>query len=224
MRLHRCLAVAALVPLLLMGVPMAYAAPDAEGVTVALLPSQRVEPGNTFDLYLEVTEAGSEFNGFQAVIGYDPAALTFVPGSNQEGSYMTGACGNTFHVFHAGASTDTIVDVLLCSGVSLPGPGRLYQLSFQASMTPQVTQVRFVTGPKYPKVYKAGVYVEPVNFSDVWIGVGMDVGVGPPAPPQRLGLRAAPNPSSGALTFTVESNRAGPAIVPIPVPDGLCRP
>jgi hypothetical protein len=49
-----------------------------------------------------------------------------------------------------------------------------------------------------------------VNASNVLIGVGMAVGVEPPGPPQRLSLRAAPNPSPGSMVFTVESGRAGP--------------
>ena len=208
MRLHRCMTAAVMAPLLLVGVLAAHASTDAQGVTVALLPTQQVAPGATFDVYIQVTQAGSVFNGFDAVIDYDPAALTFVPGSNQEGSYMIGACGNTFHVFHAGAGRDTITDVLLCAGVSLPGPGQLYHLRFQASMTPQVTEVRFLPGST--KFYNAGLYVNPVNSSNALIGIGMAAGVEPPGPPLRLLLRAAPNPSRGTLMFTVESGRAGP--------------
>jgi hypothetical protein len=207
MGLHRCTTAAVMASLLLVGSLTAHASPDASGVTVALLPSQQVAPGATFDLYIQVTQAGSVFNGFDAVIGYDPAALTFVPGSNQEGSYMTGACGNTFHVFQAGAATDTITDVLLCNGVSLPGPGQLYHLRFQASMTVQVTEVQFLPGLQF---YNAGLYVNPVTSSNVLIGVGMPVSVAPPGKPARLSLAAAPNPSPGTLTFRVESNLAGP--------------
>src|SRR5438445_13890395 len=52
----------------------------AQGVKVALLPAtQTVAPGAEFDLSMEVTVAGSAFNGFDAYIGYDPAALTLIP-------------------------------------------------------------------------------------------------------------------------------------------------
>jgi hypothetical protein len=205
MRLRRFVVVAAMVPLVLLGAPKARAAPDATGVTVALGPSRQVALGATFDVYIEVTQAGSGFNGFDAVIGYDPAVLTLV--SHEEGSYMTGACGNTFAVFHAGTSTDTITDVLLCGGVSLPGPGQLYRLRFQAGMTAQVTRIRFLSGLRF---YNGGLYVNPVTSSDASIGVGVPLGVEPPAAAQRLTLQAAPNPSRGAVTFTVESNGAGP--------------
>src|SRR5438093_988198 len=50
--------------------------PAAAGVRVALQPANStVAPGSEFDLSMEVTEAGSNFNGFDAYIGYDPAAL-----------------------------------------------------------------------------------------------------------------------------------------------------
>ena len=211
MGLHRCTTAAVMASLLLVGSLTAHASPEAQGVTVALLPSQQVAPGATFDLYIQVTQAGSSFNGFDAVIGYDPAALTFVPGSNEEGSYMTGACGNTFHVFQAGAATDTITDVLLCNGVSLPGPGRLYHLRFQASMTVQVTEVRFLPGLQF---YNAGLYVNPVTSSNVLIGIGMPVSVEPPGKPSRLLAAAAPNPSPGTLRSG--SSRTRPARRPSP--------
>lgn len=205
MRLHRFVVAAAMVPLVLLGAPMARAAPDATGVTVALGPSRQVALGATFDVYLDVTQAGSGFNGFDAVIGYDPAALTLV--SQEEGPYMTGACGNTFAVFRPGAGTDTITDVLLCGGVSLPGPGRLCHLRFQAGTTSQVTKVRFLPGLRF---YNGGLYVNPVTSTDASIGVGVSLDVEPPAAALRLTLRAAPNPSRGAVLFTVESGVAGP--------------
>jgi hypothetical protein len=206
---HRSFIVAAVTILSLVGgMPVGHAAPVAQGVTVALTPTQQVVPGATFDVYLDVTEAGSPFNGFDAVIGYDPAALTFVPGSNQDGSYLTDACGNIWHMtFAVGASAITITDVLGCASVSLPGPGRIFRLSFQASMTPQVTAVEFLPGLQF---FNAGLFVNPANSTRALIGIGMPVGVEPTGPPTRLWLAAAPNPSLGTLMFKVESNRAGP--------------
>ena len=207
MRHRSCIVAAMAILLLVGGVPVAHAAPAASGVTVALTPTQQVAPGATFDVYLDVTTVGSAFNGFDAYIGYDPAALTYVSGSNEEGSYMTNACGNTFHIFKSGFGVDTISDVLMCGGVSLTGPGRLYHLRFQASTTPQVTTVEFLPGLQF---YNAGLYVNPANTTHAVIGIGMNVGVEPTGPPTRLSLAAAPNPSPGTLTFKVESNRAGP--------------
>src|SRR5690348_5452780 len=85
------------------------AAPAAAGVKVGLVPAiQNVSPGADFDVFLDVTQAGSNFNGYDVVVSYDPAALTFLPlapTSSQQGCLMTGscsaACGNTFHLFSA---------------------------------------------------------------------------------------------------------------------------
>jgi hypothetical protein len=182
----------------------------ADGVTAALLPTgQTVTPGAEFELVLQCTEAGDLFNAFKAIVAWDPAALTFIrlsPLSAQEGSYMKEACGNTFHVFGQGASTDTISDALMCNNVFLSGPGPLYRLRFRAATTPQVTSVWFL-GLQF---YKAGMYVDPVHATGSVIGIGLPApaGVGDPAVP-RLALSAAPNPSGGALRLTVGADRAG---------------
>jgi len=194
---------------LVLALALALAVPPAgdsaaQGVTVALTPTpQQVTPGAEFDLDMTVTQAGAQFNGFDAVIGWDPAALT--PVSNQEGSLMIAACSNTFHVFRQGASTDTIADVLLCGGVSVTGPGQIYRLRFRASETPQVTQVRFLPGLYF---YDAGLYVFPIASTDATITIGV-VGVESPTAPKKLQLSVTPNPSRGAAVFTIEADRAG---------------
>jgi len=199
------------VRLLALSLSMWAATAHAQSVSVALTPAaQLVDPGSVFELSITIQEAGLAFNGFDAVIGYDPAALTFLPlspTSLQQGELMTGACSNTFHLFQAGAATDTITDVLLCNGVSVTGPGRIYRLRFRASNTPQVTEVHFLPGLQF---YNDGLYVTPVSSSDAQIGIGMglvDVGA---TPERKLELRIAPNPSPGGGTsFTIESDRAG---------------
>ena len=149
----------------------------AQGVTVALVPiTDRVVPGAMFDLDLVVTKPGASFNGFGAVVGYDPAALTLVPHdtlSQQEGSPLRKACGNTFHRFRQGARTDTIADVLLCNGMSLTGPGQIYHLQFRASTKPQTTEVQFLEGLKF---YDAGIFVNPVISSNATITIGAPSG------------------------------------------------
>jgi hypothetical protein len=200
------------IALLIAAVPAA-----AQGVTVAVTPTAlEVSPGAVFYLDITVTQAGSPFNGFDAVIGYDPNALTLIPLSPislQEGSLMTSACGNTFHIFRQGAATDTITDVLLCAGVSLTGPGQIYRLKFQASMAPQVTAVRFLSGPNF---FNGGFRITPVQATDASIGIGTSpVAVEPDAPPGRIELRVAPNPSRGSATFTIESDADGPERVTV---------
>jgi hypothetical protein len=182
----------------------------AQGVHVAIIPAtSSVAPGAVFDLELRITEAGSAFNGFDAVIGWDPAALTLVPlspTSIQQGTLMTGACGNTFHRFTPGSNSVSIADVLLCSGVSVTGPGQIYRLRFQASNTPQATQVQFLPGLQF---YNAGLFVNPAISANAQIAIGT-VGVGPPALGARVSLKATPNPAPGRVTFLIEADRAGP--------------
>jgi flagellar hook capping protein FlgD/cohesin domain-containing protein len=180
------------------------------GVTVALDPAtQTVAPGAEFDLVILVTQSGSAFNAFDAVIGFDPAALTPVPRSPlslQEGALMTGACGSTFHRFTQDTDRLTINESLLCNGQSLTGPGEIYRLRFRASNTPQTTQVSFLSGLEF---YNAGLYVTPVSSSDATVTIG-NVGVGDPGASARgLRVRAAPNPAGGSTTLRIESDRAG---------------
>ena len=183
---------------------------SAQGVHVALLPAtQEVATDAEFTLELWVTQPGSGFNGFDTVIAYNPADLTFIPASptsNQQGSYMTGACGNTFHLFHAGGDSLAITDVLLCSGVSLPGPGQIYKLRFKAASTPRVTQVLI----RSIQFYNAGLFVNPAFPSDATVRIGFTVGVDPGAVPgATLRLSAAPNPFRDSVGFTIDSPAAG---------------
>lgn len=197
------------IPLVVLGCVLAAGSAAAQGVRVALDPfEQTVTPGATFSVDMDVTQAGSPFNTFNAVVTFDPAALTFV--SHQEGCLMTGACsaacGNTFHPFSAVGDSIVFTEGLLCSGISLTGPGQLYRLTFQASMTPQVTFVRFRRTPTF---YNAGLFVTPVTSTDCAIGIGLQLDAGTPAGPGDLRVRAEPNPSSGTVALTVASGSGG---------------
>ena len=182
--------------------------PAAAGVSVGFSPAtQTVSPGTDFDVFVEVLAAGSQFNGFDAVVSYSPAALTFLPlapTSSQQGCLMTGACsascGNTFHLFSAAADTLSISDVLLCNQISLTGPGHLYKLRFHASNTPQITHLTF----RSVSFYDAGVFVTPVQTSDATIGIGINVGVDPGAARPGVRVRVEPNPSFGRVQFVAE--------------------
>lgn len=201
--------------LLLAGILMPSGSAHAQGVAAALTPlSQRVVPGSLVHIDITLTQAGSPINGFDAFVGFDPAALTPIPMDpigNQVGLLMTDACPEQFHRFGAGNVTpmDTVTVVLLCAGVSVTGPGQLYSLQFQASMTPQVTVVRFLPGLRF---FNEGLYVTPVTFTDALIGIGMDppTSVDPGVTLQTLGLQVAPNPTQGDAVFTVRADRSGP--------------
>jgi hypothetical protein len=182
------------------------------GVRVAMTTtSSTVTPGMEFDVYLQISEAGSSINAFDAIIGYDPAALTLIPlspRSQQVGSLMAGACGSNFHRFRQGADRDTITLVLLCNNVSVSGPGQIYRLRFRASTTPAVTTISFLPGLNF---FNEGTSVQPVLSSNLTIGVGVSGVPGEPAiPAGRFSLSAMPNPSRSTTTFLVESRVAGP--------------
>ena len=190
----------------------AAARPAQAGVDVAVLPAaQTVTPGSVFDLTIEITQAGSAFNGFEAIVEYDPAALTFLPRSPislQQGCLMTGACsaacGNTFHQFQAAADSLTINDVLLCNAISLTGPGPVYVLRFQASSTVQVSNVRL----RRARFYNAGLFVNPVTTHDAQVGIGVILGV-EEGTVAGLEVRAEPNPSSGRMRFAIRDELPG---------------
>ena len=178
----------------------------AQGVTAALTPaSLTVAPGAEFELELRVTQAGHVFNAFKAIVGYDTAALSLVPLSPttlQQGTLMTGAC-QTFHRFGAGAGVDTLESSLLCSGVSLTGPGQIYRLRFRASNTPQTTTVRIVPGPR-TQFIDGGLFVPQVTWTDASIGIGMPpAAVGDAVMPAALSLAVVPNPSHGSVVFAI---------------------
>jgi len=207
----RGLAVLALALGALVAVPSSRAA-----ISVGLTPaSQTVTPGTDFDLFIDITSAGSSFNGFDAVVTYDPAALTFLPTSPttlQQGCLMTGtcssACGSTFHLFSGAADSLSVSDVLLCNQVFLTGPGHLYKLRFHASSTPQITHVNF----RSSSFYNAGLFVTPVGTSNATIGIGITLGVGPSGPATPGRVRVEPNPSFGRVEFVGEGGAAVSAV------------
>ncbi len=184
-------------------------------ITVALTPAtQTVPPGTDFDVFVDVSAAGSAFNAFDIVVVYDPAALTLLPTaptSLQQGCLMTGgcsaACGNTFHRFSAAADSIAVSDILLCNQVSLTGPGHLYKLRFRASVTAQLTALTV----RSVQFYNAGLLVGPVSSTGARVGIGVSVGVEPrPAAGMRV-LRAEPNPARGRVQFVAQDDRGGVA-------------
>lgn len=200
--------------LLLACATVAAAGPVAAGVDVAILPAtSNVAPGAEFDVTIDVTQAGSPFNGFVVIVGYDTTALAFVPAAyvgTQQGCLMTGgcsaACGNTFHRFTPAGDSLTITDHLLCDQVALTGPGPIYKLRFRASNTNQVTWIRL----RQATFYDAGLFVTPVATTDARVGIGIALAVEDGAPPAPgLSVRAEPNPAPGRLALAIESDRAG---------------
>jgi hypothetical protein len=166
-----------------------------------------VAPGDTFTLSLQVLEGGDAFNAFDASIRFDPSRVAFVPTSptaNQRGPLMTGACTNTFHLFTPTPDSLRITLSLLCSGVTVTGPGEIYRVRFRALETTGLTPIEL--GP-FTRFFNAGFAVNPLakRGMRVQIGTSTDVGPGAGGP---IGVSAPwPNPSSGrgAVALRLES-------------------
>jgi hypothetical protein len=197
----------------LLSVLVGVAPAHAGGVAVALGNSAViVAPGASFDLDVLVTDSNAPFNGFDAVVTYDPAALTFVPAtpvSLQQGCLMTGvcsgACGTTFHSFSAAGDSLKISDVLLCDQTQVTGPGQVYRLHFVASPTQQTTHVRF----RRAGFYDAGIRITPVTTTDADVIISDGVGVGDAPAVAALTLRASPEPARGPVRFAVAAPASG---------------
>jgi hypothetical protein len=204
---------------ILSGLLLVGAAAEGASLTAARTDTMRLQlvphvaelaAGDTLRVELVVPQAGPTFNAYDAHVAYDPTVLTFLrrPNSEQEGPLMTGACGQTFHLFSVAPDSTylTINHSLLCAGMSLTGPGVLYRLQFIGKHVDADTWLRLLREPPtVTAVYDAGIYVLPLTT----IGAAVRVGAGsvstvPPAPGDGLRLDVAPNPFNPRTTFTYE--------------------
>jgi hypothetical protein len=175
--------------------------PACAGVHVALLPNvSQVLPGTEFDVRLSVMQDGDGFNGYTAVIAYDPGAVTFVPSGTHEGSYMVLACGSTSHSYTPGTGQVSISHSLFCQGVVLTGPGDLYVLRFRAANTAATATFHFAS----IQFYYAGVYVALSEAVDATVSIGSATDANSPrSTTSRPMLHVTPNPFSGSTSFHV---------------------
>src|SRR2546422_7001597 len=132
------------------------------GIHVELGPgSSLVQPGDTVTVQLQVFQAESEFNAFDAYLRFDPARLQFVPASSlsqQIGPVMSSGCGSFFHQFKARSDTLEIHLGMLCSNVFVTGPGVIYQVRFRVLEGTGPTQIYLGSGTEF---YRAGFFVRP---------------------------------------------------------------
>jgi hypothetical protein len=139
-------------------------APSA--VHVALSPDTlRVAPGESFTLELRIDAPGKRFNGYDAIVAFDTNAVACVTSGqvgSDEGDLMKNACGNTFHRFSVRGDSASIAHVILCSGVSLSGPGTLHRLRFRALDLVGSTTIRL----RRVQFYSAGMFVNPAWTRD----------------------------------------------------------
>lgn len=167
-------------------------------------PYQQVDPLTVVTLAIAIGEPGDPINGYDAVVGYDPTRLEYLPPSppsSAEGPLFTGACPQRFLVVTPTASTVTVSHVLLCSATNVTGPGVLYQVRFRA-LTEGRTRVDLLAGSA---AYRAGEYVEPLQVEGAVIDVGEVTQT--PRADRRIALWAAPNPFNPATELHCEIPR-----------------
>lgn len=179
-------------------------------VTLAMSPETlTVAPGATFTLTLQVPVTGAAFNGYDAIVEYDPSKLTFLPTTpitQQEGSSMRAACSNTFFVFSAAGDSLSISHVLLCNGATLSGPSQLCVLRFRASNSPGAAWVRL----RRVQFYSEGLYVNPAITSDALVKWGVVLDVPPTEAPLDVRLGVRNNPSRNDQWIEAASPLSGP--------------
>jgi hypothetical protein len=191
---------------------MASGANAVAGVHIALIGPANVSPGQTFEVDLVVTQPGTLFNAYDATIAWDPARLTFqaaTPLSLQEGSYMTGACGATFHWFQQNSASVSISHVMWCAGMHLPGPGQLYRLRFRAAGTAGTTQVTIAAN----EFYDAGYTVPTASATSASVVIGGPTDAMNSA--ASLRLEAVPNPFRPATMLELQAPEPGLQVISI---------
>ena len=204
-------------------------AASADTMRLSVRPDRtHVQPGDTLLVELMVPVAGPAFNGYDAYLTYDPAALEFLPAANvntQEGPLMTAACGNRFHVFQADtlAGRLRVSHSLLCAGRSVTGPGVVYRVLLRArAVDADAPLTLLLAAPYRTAFYLAGTILAPLVTTNAMVRVGAG---GPTAtvPAPRVGvsaLRVAPNPFNPRTEIVFEAMRAGAAEVDIYAIDG----
>ena len=164
-------------------------------------------PGDTLDVDLIVPVAGLPFNAYDAYVGYDPEALTFLQRPNlvdQEGPLMRDVCGQTFHVFQIAPDSThlRIGHSLLCPGEELTGPGVVYRLRFRCNDVETETWLRLLgESPTLTRAYNDGLFVQPLVTIDALVQISDASSTVPPAPRAGPWLRAAPNPFNPQTVF-----------------------
>jgi hypothetical protein len=132
-------------------------APRAD-VSVSINPAWVcAEHQEVFRAFLWVDVAGSEFDGYETTIQFDPDYLTFVA-VHQE-PLMTDPPGSTWWHTEVTDSTVFISHVLLSGGIGITGPGALSSIDFRATAATGETPIRF--GDTF--FFRVGEYVPNVT-------------------------------------------------------------
>jgi len=167
-----------------------------------------VAPGGTFTVDFVVKDPDASFNAFDLDVHFDPAKLTsypMSPTSLQRGALMVDACtlNAPFHIFTPGPDSLVGTLVILCSGVSVTGPGTIYSLRFTAAATNAWTQLTLGPGTSF---YNGGPRVNGVVKRAVVVKIGspvLDAGGQPRLPSMPALDPIAPNPARAGRTLAL---------------------
>ena len=198
---------------LLVGLAAAALLPGAAraGIHVSLEPdSATIHPGDTLTVQLTIFQAESEFNGFDAYVGFDPTRLAYVSGTpdSQIGTVMKDVCNNFFHLFKVNPDNLEIHLSMLCASTFATGPGEIYRVRMRALAPAGPTALTWNTGTEF---YRAGFFVRPVESRPMTLFVqDLNTAVPPPAEPRGARLDAPwPNPHRGGGPLRLKFSLAG---------------
>lgn len=199
-------------------------AQEVEEFHAFLLPDVAfVAPDDVCEIRFEVDATAQRFNGYEVSFRFDPTILAFE--EMEEGELMTEACPERFTNLETTDSTVTLAHVLLCSEVTVDGPGVMSRFHFRA-LGEGNSHLEILSDPDRT-FYDAGLYVWPLHpdyprqvilhSARVWVlglsDTGGETGRERVAP---LGLRVWPNPVRGerAIEFSIAS-ASGPLRVTV---------
>lgn len=178
-----------------------------------LLPEySSIAVGSVAEITFEVDDTAHQFNAYQITILFDPAVVSFI--SVEEGPLMIEACDNRWTDLESTDSTVTYVHGLLCSDVSLDGPGVLSLFRFQGEAD-GATGLLHTTNPDRT-FYDEGLFVWPghsysrqVVLHNAMLTVGVQGVDDPPSNDARVSLRLSPNPVREGASIRIGSLVAG---------------
>jgi YD repeat-containing protein len=167
------------------------ASPVSAGACVSVSPQRsEVEPGEVFTVFIWKDSVDITFDGYEAVVTYDPAIIQYL-GASEE-SVMTDPCWNRWWVVTPDSGSIFISHAMMCGGTTAQGPGALSGLTFEAlaegSTAVSVDYFWFTLG---------GLWIKDVDWHDGIVDVAdlSGVAAGAAGGQSALDLKVRPNPA-----------------------------